>query len=494
MKVWRRQKRDNKGRLTCALLISVPSPLAYGAQWTIQPLLEIAETYSDNIELAPSGLEEGDFVTEINPGLVVRGAGRRLTLDLGYRLQNLLFASNSDSNSTNHQLFANAAAELLREHLFLDARASVGQENFNNLGSRQSDNLSLADDRGDVITYSVSPYWQQRFRDLAEAQVRFTYDDVSGDNDNVSGSSLAVNASVTSGTRFGRWGWGLRYDRRDVSDEVQGVSGSSVGNSGGPSFETFDGEVSYRLTRRLGIFAAGGFENNDFASVDQDTDGVTWRIGANWRPSRNTELEAFYGDRFFGSTWGMDLTYRSRRTTWSASYREEVEQTRNLLLDRALFALADTPQEAITNPVDEEDLVQISGNLPTFSNEVFIDKTFTGGVDIDLRRTTLSLRGFNTTREFLQSGAEEDQFGTLMTLDRRLSRATTALASIEWDRIDFQQFERRDDTVNFRMGILHQFGSHMSGFIDYRFLDRSSSDQGSEFTENRIMGRLLVTF
>ncbi|MGH8604932.1 MAG: TIGR03016 family PEP-CTERM system-associated outer membrane protein, partial [Gammaproteobacteria bacterium] len=262
----------------------------------------------------------------------------------------------------------------------------------------------------------------------------------------------------------------------------------------GPNYETFDGEVSYRLTRRLGIFGAGGFENNDFASTDQDTDGVTWRIGANWRPSRNTELEAFYGDRFFGSTWGMDLTHRSRRTTWSASYHEEVEQTRNLLLDRALFTLADTPQEAITNPIDEEDLVQISGDLPTFSNEVFIDKTFTGGVDIDLRRTTLSLRGFNTTREFQQSGAAEDQFGTLMTLDRRLSRATTALVSIEWDRIDFQQFERRDDTVNFRMGILHQFGRHMSGFIDYRFLDRSSSEQGSEFTENRIMGRLLVTF
>jgi len=494
VKVGRRQKRNNKGRLTCALLISVPSPLAYAAQWTIQPLLEVAETYSDNIELAPSGLEEDDFVTEINPGLVVRGAGRRLTLDLGYRLQNLLFANNSDSNSTNHQLFANVAAELLREHLFLDARASVGQENFSDLGSRQSDNLSLAGDRGDVITYSVSPYWRQRFRDLAEAQVRFTYDDVSGDNDDVSGSSLAVNANLTSGTRFGRWGWDVRYDRHEVSDQVEGGTANSVDNDGGPDFETFDGEANYRLTRQLGIFAAGGFESNDFASVDQDTGGVTWRIGANWRPSRNTELEAFYGDRFFGSTWGMDFSHRSRRTTWSAGYHEEVRQTRNLLLDRALFTLADTPQEEITNPIDEEDPVLISGNLPTFSNEVFIDKTFTGGVDIDLRRMTLSLRGFNTTREFQLSGAAEDQFGTLMTLDRRLSRATTALVSIEWDRIDFQQFERRDDTVNFRMGILHQFGRHISGFIEYGFLDRSSSEQGSEFTENRIMGRLLVTF
>ncbi|MGH8607386.1 MAG: hypothetical protein ACREX9_08210, partial [Gammaproteobacteria bacterium] len=68
--------------------------------------------------------------------------------------------------------------------------------------------------------------------------------------------------------------------------------------------------------------------------------------------------------------------------------------------------------------------------------------------------------------------------------------ATTALVSIEWDRLDS---ERRDDTVNFRIGILHQFGRHMSGIIDYRFLDRSSSEEESEFTENRIMGRLLVT-
>ncbi|MGH8654108.1 MAG: TIGR03016 family PEP-CTERM system-associated outer membrane protein [Gammaproteobacteria bacterium] len=340
MKTGRRQKRNNKGQLVCVLLISVPGgSIALAAEWTIQPLLEVAETYSDNIALAPSGLEEDDFVTEINPGLLLRGAGRRLTFVLGYRLQNLLFANSSDSNSTNHQLFANATGELYREHLFLDASASVGQENFSDLESRPSDNLSLVGDRGNVITYSISPYWRQRFRDLAEAQVRFTYDDVSGDNDDVSGSSVAVNANLTSGTRFGRWGWDLRYGRQDVSDEVEDVSGNAVDNDGGPNFETFDGEVSYRLTRQLGIFAASGFENNDFASVDQDTDGVTWRIGANWRPSRNTELEAFYGDRFFGSTWGMDLTHRSRRTTWSASYGEEVEQARNLLLDRSLFVL-----------------------------------------------------------------------------------------------------------------------------------------------------------
>ncbi|MGH8608565.1 MAG: TIGR03016 family PEP-CTERM system-associated outer membrane protein [Gammaproteobacteria bacterium] len=500
MKIGRRQKRNNKGQLACVLLISVPGgPMALAAEWTIQPLLEVAETYSDNIALAPSGLEEDDFVTEINPGLLLRGAGRRLTLDLGYRLQNILFANNSDSNSTNHQLFANAAAELYREHLFLDASASVGQENFSDLGSRPSDNLSLVGDRGNVITYSISPYWRQRLRDLAEAQVRFTYDDVSGDNDDVSGSSAAVNASLTSGTRFGRWGWDLRYDRRDVSDEVEDVSGNAVDNDGGPDFATFDGEVSYRLTRQLGIVAAGGFENNDFASVDQDTDGVTWRIGANWRPSRNTQLAAFYGDRFFGSTWGMDLTHRSRRTTWSASYGEELEQTRNLLLDRSLFALADTPQELITNPiatdqVEEEELVQFSGNLPTFSNEVFLDKTFTAGVDIDFRRMTLSLRGFNTTREFQQSGAEEDQFGALAVLNRQLSRATTATVSLDWERIDFNDpSDRQDETGDFRIGILHQFGRYMSGIIDYRFLDRSSSEEESEFTENRIMGRLVVT-
>ncbi|MGH8628636.1 MAG: TIGR03016 family PEP-CTERM system-associated outer membrane protein, partial [Gammaproteobacteria bacterium] len=249
----------------------------------------------------------------------------------------------------------------------------------------------------------------------------------------------------------------------------------------------------------LGIFAAGGFENNDFGSADQDPAGVTWRIGANWRPSRNTQLAAFYGDRFFGSTWGMDLTHRSRRTTWSASYGEELEQTRNLLLDRSLFALADTPQELITNPiatdqVEEEELVQFSGNLPTFSNEVFLDKTFTAGVDIDFRRMTLSLRGFNTTREFQQSGAEEDQFGALAVLNRQLSRATTATVSLDWERIDFNDpSDRQDETGDFRIGILHQFGRYMSGIIDYRFLDRSSSEEESEFTENRIMGRLVVT-
>lgn len=51
------------------------------------PRLSVGTTYSDNIQLAPSGEEEGDTVLQVDPGISVRKQGGRLNLRLDYTAQ-----------------------------------------------------------------------------------------------------------------------------------------------------------------------------------------------------------------------------------------------------------------------------------------------------------------------------------------------------------------------------------------------------------------------
>ncbi|ADJ28643.1 PEP-CTERM system associated protein [Nitrosococcus watsonii] len=100
---------------------------ANGSEWKFTPLLAGGEIYTDNVTLAPRGEEESDFITQITPGFFLRGTGSRLRLGANYFMQNLLFAKDSDRNTTFHRFLGSARAELAEDHLFFDLRASVFQ-------------------------------------------------------------------------------------------------------------------------------------------------------------------------------------------------------------------------------------------------------------------------------------------------------------------------------------------------------------------------------
>ena len=73
------------GVTSCCLCAAV---LAEG-KWQVEPSLKVASIYSDNIGLEPNG--ESDLVLEVSPGISVNRAGRRLSVNLDYSLQNFVY-------------------------------------------------------------------------------------------------------------------------------------------------------------------------------------------------------------------------------------------------------------------------------------------------------------------------------------------------------------------------------------------------------------------
>lgn len=80
---------------------------AVAATWEIVPTLTIDETYTDNVRLSAPGSERSDWVTTLNPGLIVRGNGDRLRLDIAYSPL-FLYRAREGSSDVIHQLNARA--------------------------------------------------------------------------------------------------------------------------------------------------------------------------------------------------------------------------------------------------------------------------------------------------------------------------------------------------------------------------------------------------
>src|SRR5688500_11955427 len=75
--------------VTVTLLLSSS---ASAAEWTVLPLLNLSETYTDNVRFRPEGSETSDFVTQINPGFSLAGVGRRFNVSANYLMNNLIYA------------------------------------------------------------------------------------------------------------------------------------------------------------------------------------------------------------------------------------------------------------------------------------------------------------------------------------------------------------------------------------------------------------------
>ncbi len=455
---------------------------AFAGEWRIVPRVSVNESYTDNVNLAASGLEDDDFITEVTPSISLRGQGGRLSANFDYSLQQLFYSNDSDRNSLSHQLQANANAELVKQILFLDVDASARQENTSNSGRLSDSNISVTGNRNEVYTWRISPVARHHFGNYANGEAKVTVDQVlnsGGGNSTSTGSDLLID----SGSRFSRLPWSLSYSQQRVDNESGTIS----------SFERFNGTLRYVFNRKYSAFVNAGVENNKFSTSQDDSDGFSWDAGATWTPSSRTRLEAGYGERFFGNNYSFSLSHQSRRAAWTASYSEDITTTRQSQLDRQLIPLLDAFGAPILDPGTGL-LVQVPVDSATITEEVLVAKQFQGGVTLRGRRTDASINVFNTQRDFQLSGGNETVFGGSASVSRQLSQRTTVSLSGGWQQSELAGGTREDQLWNAGVSMTRQFARDLSAQADYRRVQQESDLAANEYEENRFSLNLNLSF
>jgi len=516
--------RVNKTVAVLAISVSgLISVDVLAGDWKVQPSLKVGSTYSDNIDLEPDG--DSDLVTEVSPAIHVGREGRRLSVNLDYSLQNLMYADDSDRDKSNHRLSANANAEVFADTLFVDFSSSYSQQLVDRRSSGSSDAISGSANLNDVFAYSVSPYWQQRVGDVANYKLRYTYDMVnsSGSSGGSDSEGNAVSFNIANGPATGRINWNVNYGNQQTDYDDDDKSDT----------ESASARVGYQLTRSLNSFVSGTYENHEFVGDrgNSEPDDSSVGAGATWTPSQDFSLTLAYNERldpgpdedgtfissdlfwaptartnlslgldnrFFGETYRGNLSHHTRWTRWNFSYQEGASNFRNEILEQGFVVCPQTattiaqcrvlvpgesllPGEAFLREGDDF----YTGLTTSITEDTFISKTGRASVSIVGARNTVSLATTDTRREFVADNAKEKDLLVDLSWSYQLAPRTDSLVSIGHTQ---QQFDdsSEDDFMRYLWRITHQIGGSSIFYVEAQFNERDSAVISRNYEENRL--------
>jgi len=469
------------------LVVAAPFAPAQDAQWDFTPRVAAGQIFTDNITLAPPGEEDHEHVTELNAGFSLERAGRGARAELDYNLQALGYWRDSSRNDVFHQMAGQGSIDVVPERFFIEGSTAFGQRQVTRDGAI-GDNINVTGNRTDVFNLRVSPVLQQRLGEVATAQLRYTYDrtDYSGSGaSSIDSESNRVLARLDDGPMFSRIGWGLRFERTETDFD----DGSSV------TFQSAEALGRWRFTERLSVFAAVGEEDNDFEQDPRRArpDDSFWRAGATYEPGARTFIEAYGGERYFGTTYGGTLRHRLRTGRLTATYDEGLTTVNEFVLSPVMLPVLDgvTGEPVI---IDGRPLFA-ELELPDLQIGVFLSKRFTAGFAGERRKLGWGVRVFDERREFELTDRRERVQGVTGNLAWRWRPRTQLFANASVQESSFSE-ENRDDTLLFAaLGVGHDLGAQTRASLEYSYRDRdTNTGRTADYRENRVTVRLQKAF
>jgi uncharacterized protein (PEP-CTERM system associated) len=495
-----------------ALLSTQAAPVA-AAEWRFTPTLDLRETYSDNINLAPSGNEQSSFVTEVAPGFTLTGRGRRARLAATYQARGVTYSNNAFGSNLQNYLTATGNAELADDLLFIDGTASISNISTSPFGGQALDSSYATNNRSEVRTYTISPYARKRYGSLAQGELRYAHQGVStGTAGFANYNSDKLSLNVANGEAFRVLGWNVAAWR----EQSRYSSLSSV------TSDYLNGGLSYALTEQLSLTGSAGYERYTYQSVADSPHGGSWSVGFSWLPSSRTRLDASAGRRFYGSAYTLNGTHRSRHTTWNLSYNEDITTVGQQLANPGTVSTATLLNQAflpsIPDPVARAQAVDafiratgLPATLATgsagLSNRFFLQKRLQALVALTSGKSTVVLSAFDTLRRpqtdvsnnsglqgngVLLFSDESRQKGVSGLWNLRLAPQTTMNLNAQYYRTYSLVTNRTDDNTLLTLGISRQLSQKVSGTVQVRRYQGSSNQSASDFRENAISAILSM--
>ena len=487
------------------------------AEWRVTPTLSVQETYTDNVALTPAESAKSDFVTDLSPGINVAASGRGLKFNANYAYQYLNYAHGGKGDTGYNRLNAAGNIELARDLFAIDGTAAISQQNTSLLGPQAINNYAATDNRTTVKTITVSPYLHHDFRGIATSELRFTHTSADTDTAALSSSqSDGVILSIASDPSvLHTLGWGFSYnDQRNSLGNADAVNSSNVAAN-----------LRYLVTPQFSLTGSTGYDRYDYpvTSGVPSPHGQFYTGGFAWRPSERSSLSASFGHKFYGQTYSLDSSIRSRASVWRLSYDEAITNSLSQFTVNATDSTANFLDQLFHSSIPDDALRQqaverfiLSAGLPTtltqainyLSNQIFLQKTLRASVALTGARNTLVFTAFNMSRQqqSAQNGApplqgsspaisgDTRQTGVDALWNWRVTALTTATldANVSKSRIDFDNTDQHLKT--FRAMLACRLLPKMDGILEFRHTTQTADGAGADYQENAISALVSMQF
>jgi uncharacterized protein (PEP-CTERM system associated) len=377
-------------------------------------------------------------------------------------------------------------------------------------------NIALTDDQTTQANFGISPYWRQDFGGWAEGLLRYTYDDSGYGQNEFDSQSNSVQFDLNSGRRFSLLTWSLAYSYQQQDGQQDGQQGDNpILGGGNTRQESVVAQANYKLSNAWALAAVAGYEDN--TGYEDNENGPYWAVGAIWSPNRFYALTGLYGlnyneiavqwnpsprtglqvsrtDQGVGTSpgvyWNGAFNYKTRFSTWSANYTQEVTTVQELL-GNSLTGLGPDGQPIA---LDDQGQILLPGGALGLTNQPFLRKSFNVAATYRRGRNALGFNAFSENREFQDTTLNnEDTYGAGAIWTWRFAPRTASFLGTGWEHDDLGDDQQNDYWV-LVLGLARLFTPDSGGLISYRYYqnDADPSDQG--FRENRLNVRFSMKF
>ena len=371
---------------------------AQSQEWRIVPSISLDETYTDNVRLAPEALAESGWITDLAPGLRIERNGPRLKVFVDSRFHVLRYPGQSQLDNTQSFVDALARLEAIEKWLFIDARATVTQQNRTALGAAATpDQPSANPNRVEARVAQIAPYTRGYIGDNATYLVKAGASQLAAEGNAIPRTrTYDFNARLRNAVASSRFGWTADASTVNVrNDELGSLDDNRLRAS-----------LIYSILPTLRVSAIGGYDSTEFADPERKSGSVVGG-GLTWNPSPRTLFAGVYEDRFFGATHNVLFQYRTPRTAWRAVSSKDLTLASTLLANgdfsSTLNVMNDLLATSIPDPEEREQVARrrleqvglagttpLSGAFLTDRPMLLRQSEFTGVLNAP--RDTLSLR------------------------------------------------------------------------------------------------------
>ena len=530
----------HKSKLSAVCITLICSNFVFAGDWKFDPSIIIDETFSDNVSLTANN-EQSSLVTQ---------AG--LNIASTYTAQQVLFNFSSQSSyalySHNHALDKDyqTLASDLRLELWPNGIVVFGGVNISNQSRNRSRN-ALADivsaDTVQVETYNGGiEYNINNSAYVVNSSIGYKK---SNSADNIGNrESVAAQLSSTNGAGARHAFWELQHNYQEQKNNgnngKQSQSEAIIGlitdynvnpfvryynedNSGNINTTNRSLEsnsyglgVRWLISPRLRLDASYNKPIGDKLDVDNDEEKVYVDAAVLWQPSPRTKLSANISERFYGTSYGLDLTHSNRRLTNTISYVEDIQTfTRNNFvpniigfyfcpndfsqIEECIISEGDTIIPEIPNEPDGQGFVILAIQDFTLSedNIYSLNKTFSWTSKLALPRTTISINTNQQNRENLDSNIEDQLSGVSLNVSRKLSGRSSFSVNLSYTETSLQldtEFERTDRYRRYQLSYERSLNSALSFNVAVSQLNRSSNNALLNYDEGRISAKITKGF
>jgi hypothetical protein len=437
----------------------VAGPAAAAGSWRFEPDVRVGVGYSDNITLEDGNLKEEETFLELRPTLRLRYEGSRVEGEAAYALEHYAFERVSDRDATYHQFNGNLDTEIVPEMLFLDTEALYSQTLVNPLQGLPYSNVIDTGNRANFFAAAATPRFARDIGSSLRLDVSYRLGIVDYEDLEQFGPDVTLE---DLDERTLRVLFGTRTDDRTLSWEARFYDQTfEFQEAISTEYRIADLRVGYRVSPNLTLLATGGTESDVRENQSRGAlDASLWTGGFRWEPSQQFALETNAGERWFGTTWDLEMRYEGRRIESGATYNESPMTVGQQMFQRPVL---DTPQPG--DPI---------GGIGRNTPELYLSKAGEAWLALQGRRNRIGLTYYRDRRIFLTSNLFETERGVRADWTYVLGPRTSFNLEATLQRIGYIASTREDDFIAASATLTRQIGARTEIELNIRHNERSS--------------------